>query len=213
MEKCRPSEGGIFVGCKSDRETSACFNLIMADMSKRPQKPSNEIIRRLILLRHAKSAWPEGVADKKRPLAARGAKAAPLIGEYMAREGLIPDLALVSTARRTQETWALVRKKLPGRVEARDLDALYEASTTKILEVLAGIEPGCRYVLIIGHNPGIEQLALLLAGAEDTDERRKLAEKFPTAGLAVIDFDATDWREIGKGSGRLERFVTPRSLE
>lgn len=182
-------------------------------MSKRPQKPSNEINRRLILLRHAKSAWPEGVTDKERPLATRGSKAASLMGEYMVREGLIPDLALVSTARRTQETWALVRKKLPDRVEVHDLDALYEASTTTILEVLAGVEPGFRSVLIIGHNPGIGQLALVLSASGEAHALANMMEKYPTAGLAVIDFDATNWQSIGEGSGRLERFVTPRSLE
>lgn len=185
----------------------------MATMSKRPQKQSNETDRRLIFLRHAKSAWPEGVADKERPLATRGSKAASLMGDYMAREGLVPDLALISTARRTEETWALVREKLPRDVEARNFAGLYAAPATTILDILAQVEPGCRSVLIIGHNPGIEQLALTLVGTGNADARQAMAEKYPTAGLAVIDFDAADWQSIGKGSGRLERFVTPRSLE
>ncbi|MGK6313338.1 SixA phosphatase family protein [Neorhizobium sp. DT-125] len=182
-------------------------------MSKRPQKRSDDPGRRLILLRHAKSAWPEGVADKERPLATRGRKAAPLIGDYMAREGLLPDLALVSPARRTRETWMLVRDELPGDGEVRDHAGVYEVSAMKILDILAQVEPVYRNVLIVGHNPGLQELALLLTGTGNADARRKMAEKFPTAGLAVIDFDAADWREISEGSGRLERFVTPRSLK
>lgn len=174
---------------------------------------SRESGRRLMLLRHAKSAWPEGVPDKERPLATRGEKAAPLIGKYMTREGLVPDLVLVSPARRTQETWMLVRDELPGQVEARDHAGFYEVSAVKMLDALAHVEPRYRNLLIIGHNPGLQELALLLTDAGDADARRKVTEKFPTAGLAVIDFDAADWREIGEGSGRLERFVTPRSLE
>jgi len=166
-----------------------------------------------MLLRHAKSAWPEGVPDRDRPLATRGRKAASLIGEYMAREGLVPDLVLVSPSRRTQETWMLVRDKLPGHVEARDHAGLYEVSAVKILDALAHVENACRTLLIIGHNPGLQELALLLTDAGDDGARRKMTGKFPTAGLAVIDFGAADWQEIGEGSGSLERFVTPRSLE
>lgn len=182
-------------------------------MSKRPQKTSDKTGRRLMLLRHAKSAWPEGVADKDRPLAARGEKAAPLIGNYMAREGLHPDVALISPARRTQETWTLVRERLPGQVELREHAGIYEVSAMKILDILARVEPTYRSVLILGHNPGLQELALLLTDAENADARRRLAEKFPTAGLAVIDFGAADWQGIHEGSGGLERFVTPRSLE
>ncbi|MFB9949777.1 histidine phosphatase family protein [Rhizobium puerariae] len=181
-------------------------------MSAKPKK-KDRAGRRLILLRHAKSAWPEGVADEERPLAPRGRKAAPLMGDYMARERLVPDLGLVSPARRTQETWALVRDKLPGRVDVRDHAGLYEASGAQILDVLAEVEAACRNLLIIGHNPGLQELALLLSDTGNADTRQKIAEKYPTAGLVVIDFDTADWQGVGEGSGRLERFVTPRSLE
>lgn len=169
--------------------------------------------RRLILLRHAKSAWPEGVADEERPLAERGRKSAPVIGVYMAREKLIPDLALVSPARRAQETWELVRDALPKKVAERDAPDIYEVAAGNILEVIRTVKPGIRTLLMVGHNPGMEDLASLLVKDGDADAMGRMKEKFPTAGLAVIDFDVEGWGDIAPGNGYLERFVTPRSLD
>lgn len=169
--------------------------------------------RRLILLRHAKSAWPEGVADEERPLAPRGQKAAPIMGEYMAREKLVPDLVLVSPAKRTQETWSLIKNKLPTSLEVRDCAGIYEAAATDILKILNEIEPVHRTVLVIGHNPGLQELAQSLVKTGDPEALEEMAAKYPTAGLAVIDFDTEGWQGIGKATGRLEQFVTPRSLD
>ncbi|MDM9624290.1 histidine phosphatase family protein [Rhizobium sp. S152] len=163
---------------------------------------------RLLLLRHAKSAWPDGVDDHDRPLAGRGLKAAPLMGRYMAREMLVPDLALVSTARRTQQTWALVGAELPDTPH-RDVGEIYEASVERLAAVLRATDPEVRTLLVVGHNPGFQDLALYLAGYGDGLDQ--LREKFPTGALAVIDF-AVAWRDVTAGSGRLERFVAPRSL-
>ncbi len=129
----------------------------------------------------------------------------------MAEHGLVPDLALVSTARRAQETWELVAETLPRGIEVRDAVGIYEVSATAILGVIRGVEPSVRSLLLVGHNPGMAELALLLAGEGDALPR--LREKFPTAGLAVIDFDAGQWSEIEPGRGRLVRFVAPRMLE
>lgn len=167
---------------------------------------------RLLLLRHAKSAWPEGVADEQRPLNGRGRTAARLIGDYLAEAKLIPDLALVSTARRAQETWALVHERLPRKPEMRMVAELYAASTGQILDVLQAVDPAARTVLILAHNPGMQDLALALTGGGDAASRESMAAKYPTAGLAVIDFPAAQWRDVGRGMGRLERFVTPRAL-
>jgi phosphohistidine phosphatase len=172
--------------------------------------PEKTPARRLMLLRHAKSAWPEGVADHRRPLAERGRKAAPAIGAYMAEQGLVPDLALVSTARRAQETWEQVAEALPRGIDVRDAVGIYDVSAMAILGVIRGAEPSARNLLLVGHNPGMEELALMLAGEGEALPR--LREKFPTAGLAVIDFDAGQWSEIEPGSGRLVQFVTPRML-
>ncbi len=177
-------------------------------MTKKPTKPR----RRLILLRHAKSAWPDGVADEERPLADRGRKSAPVIGAYMAREKLIPDLALVSPARRAQETWELVRGPLSKKVAERDTPDIYEVAAGRILEVIRTVKPGIRTLLMVGHNPGMEDLASLLVKDGDADALDRMKEKFPTAGLAVIDFDLEGWDEVAAGTGYLERFVAPRSL-
>ncbi|PON08089.1 phosphohistidine phosphatase [Rhizobium hidalgonense] len=167
---------------------------------------------RLILLRHAKSAWPDGVADRERPLADRGRKAAPVIGAYMVREKLIPDIALVSPARRAQETWKLVRRALSKKVSEVEAADIYEVSAERMLDVIRAVEPGIRTLLIVGHNPGMENAASLIVADGNADAMWRMREKFPTAGLAVIDLDLDGWDEIAAGTGYLERFITPRSL-
>jgi len=168
--------------------------------------------RRLLLLRHAKSAWPADVADHDRPLAGRGEKAAPLMGRYLARERLTPDLVLVSSARRTQQTWELVAKKLPSSIAKQDTEDLYEASAAKIATVIKSIDPSVRTLMLIGHNPGFQDLADGLIGAGDPEACSGIRQKFPTAALAVIDFGVDRWKQLKPKSGTLERFVTPRSL-
>jgi phosphohistidine phosphatase len=177
-------------------------------MARKSAKPKH----RLILLRHAKSAWPDGVADRERPLAERGRKAAHVIGAYMAREKLIPNLALVSPARRAHETWKLVRKTLSGNVDEREAPDVYEVSADRIVDVIRTVGPDIRTLLIVGHNPGMENAASLLVADGDADAMARMEDKFPTAGLAVIDFDTDGWDELSSGSGYLERFVTPKSV-
>lgn len=166
---------------------------------------------RLLLLRHAKSSWPSGAIDVDRPLAARGRKAAVLMGDYLKDEGLQPDLALISPARRTEETWDLVQEAL-GAVESRHEPRIYEAPAARLLTVVQEVSPAKRVLLIIGHNPGLEDLAKLLIGDGNPDDCRRLGRKYPTAGLVVIDFSARNWADVKARGGRLERFVTPRLL-
>lgn len=168
-------------------------------------------MRRLLLLRHAKAAWPTGVIDLDRPLAKRGEGAAVLMGNYLKDEGLAPDLVLVSPARRTQQTWDLVRPII-GDVEARNDGRIYEAPAARLLTVLQEVGPEMHTVLMIGHNPGFEDLARFLIGEGDMDSILRLSQKYPTAGLAVIDFPQESWGEVARKTGRLERFVTPKSL-
>ncbi|SDA68427.1 histidine phosphatase family protein [Sinorhizobium sp. NFACC03] len=167
----------------------------------------------LMLLRHAKSAWPDGVADINRPLGERGRKAAPLMGKYIARHKLVPDLALVSTAKRAQETWQLVASALSSEVAVENTRAIYEVGASQILSVLRATDPAVRTLLIVGHNPGMEDLAHELVGSGDADLRIRMADKFPTAALAVLEFEAVGWRELMPGGAKLARFVTPRSLD
>jgi phosphohistidine phosphatase len=165
-------------------------------------------MRRLFLLRHAKADWPDSVDDLDRPLAPLGRDAARRMGQYLASEELRPDLAVVSPARRTQETWNLAKAPLghvPGRVEPR----IYEASPDRLLAVIKEVDPAVGALLMVGHNPGLQDLLSALVGPGD---RRGALSGFPTVGLAVIDLPASTWREVLPRSGGLDRFVTPKSL-
>ena len=168
--------------------------------------------RRVFLLRHAKSDWPGGTEDYERPLAKRGRKAALLIADYLVTKSLKPDLVLVSGARRTRETWAIVESRLTRTAEIRILRTLYDAPAERILALLRDLDPRYREVLVLSHNPGLQEAALRLAGQGEGDALTRLRAKFPTAALACILFDVAEWSEIGQGNGYLERFVVPRSL-
>lgn len=168
-------------------------------------------MRRLMLLRHAKSDWPPGMADLDRPLNDRGRAAAPLMGRYLAEEGLLPDLALVSPARRTAETFDLVAPSL-GDVASRTEPRIYEAPAERLLEVVRETSDDVRALLLVGHNPGSEDLARRLVGHGDRYAFARMSEKYPTAGLAVIDFAVERWSEVAPRGGRLDRFVTPKAI-
>lgn len=170
------------------------------------------VMRRLMLLRHAKSNWPSGVADRDRPLAARGREAAPVMGRYLADELLLPDLVLVSPALRTAETWQLVASMLPEKPASRVESRIYEAPTGRLLEVVQETEGDVRTLLMIGHNPGFAELAGLFTGHGDRYAAARMSQKYPTCGLAVLDFAIADWRDVEARSARLDRFVTPASL-
>src|SRR5436853_548737 len=131
-------------------------------------------MRRLMLLRHAKSDWSVGgQRDLDRTLAARGREAAPLVGAYMAQHALIPDKVLVSPARRTRETWELVAPALKSNPDVSYDERLYDTSPRAILRVLHDIAADAHTSLIIGHNPGLQELAGLLIAAGGTGLRRQ----------------------------------------
>jgi phosphohistidine phosphatase len=174
---------------------------------------------RLMLLRHAKSEKAEpGMSDHARPLNARGKNDASLIGAYMARHALVPDLVLVSPAERTRQTWERVATALPKppkppkppRVVYED--RLYNAGAEAIVALVKTAAPAARTLLVVGHNPGMHEAARRLIASGDVEARERLNEGLPTSGLAVIDFAARDWRKLHAHGGRLERFVSPRSL-
>ena len=166
---------------------------------------------RLLLLRHGKSAWPDVVDDLERPLTKRGREASRRMGRYLADERLVPDLALVSPARRTQETWSLVNDPL-GNAPMRSEPRIYEAPPDRLLGVVKGVDPEVGMLLIVGHNPGLQELARLLLGHHERYAHGAAIAKYPTAGLAVIDAPVPAWHELSPRSGRLLRFVTPKTL-
>ena len=171
-------------------------------------------MRRLLLLRHAKSDWSEpGASDHERPLNRRGRDAAPRIGAYLRRHRLMPDSVLCSTARRTRDTWTLVAAEIPDAASATYVERIYEATPRTLLGILRDAEPGGAALLVVGHNPGLHELATQLIASGDLDDRERLREKLPTGGLVVIDFAIAEWSKLHARSGRLERFVVPRMLE
>ena len=169
-------------------------------------------MRRLMLLRHAKADRPSAIPDEERPLNERGVTAARRMGDYMARHQLIPDLAVCSPARRTRDTLAEMTPQWTPGIAVTFEVRLYMAPINTILEVIRGQPREVANLLVIGHNPGLHKAAELLIASGDVEERERLREKFPTGALAVIDFAVPAWTKVHIHSGRLGRFVTPRSI-
>lgn len=169
-------------------------------------------VNQLLLLRHAKSSWDDpDLADFDRPLGPRGLKTAPVIGRELARRGWLPDLALVSPALRTRDTWRLVAAELPTHVPVEFAEELYEAAAGAILARLRQAKADS--LLVIGHNPGLQQFALRLAGAgSDEGVFKKIEAKFPTAALACFTVKG-DWADLDFGGARLTHCVRPKDLE
>jgi phosphohistidine phosphatase len=170
-------------------------------------------MKRLYLLRHVKSSWDDpALTDFDRPLSKRGRKAGSAMGRYIAEAGLLPHLALCSTARRARDTWQQIsadwHEPPPVRFDAR----LYMAETDTLLTVLGELEPAADHVMAIGHNPGMAAFAAELAAATRSATLARLQAKYPTGGLAVFDLAIERWSAIGPGCGKLLRFVTPRDL-
>ncbi|MGE0415767.1 MAG: histidine phosphatase family protein [Acetobacteraceae bacterium] len=173
-------------------------------------------MHQLLLLRHAKSSWDDSsLPDRQRPLNARGRRSAAVMRRAMAERGLLPDIVLVSTARRTQETLDALEPFEEAPLIDR-LDALYLASAEQMLAILREVPDTARSVLVIGHNPGMHDLALLLSAhppsAAAKNDARHLASGFPTAALAEFAV-AGPWSRLGRGGAQLVRFLTPRALE
>jgi phosphohistidine phosphatase len=168
---------------------------------------------RLLLLRHSKTErGTAGERDRDRKLAARGRADAPAIGAYMLRHRLLPDVALVSPAARAAETFELVAAEFKKQPRVVGDERIYNASAETLIRLVH--ETGeAKTLLLVGHNPGLHDLALRLIASGNTEMRERLNEKLPTSGLVVIDFAFDDWSRLHANSGRLERFVSPRSAE
>jgi phosphohistidine phosphatase len=169
--------------------------------------------RRLVLLRHAKSAWPD-VADTERPLSDRGRRDAPVIGRWLRDTGNVPDVVLCSPARRTRETWDLMAGELGADPAVSYEPRIYEASALSLLHLLRETGGTHRAVLLIGHNPGIAELAVGIAQMADGPEGVPLERargKFPTAAVAVLEFTG-EWADLMPGEVRMTEFITPKEL-
>ena len=165
----------------------------------------------LILFRHAKSSWAGNVEDHERPLADRGRKAAPVMAKWLVGRALKPTIALVSTARRAQETWSLIAPEL-GKVTKRDVAEIYQAPAERILDAIQAVEHSVESLIIVGHNPGLEELAKLLMRDSGGEPGAQMRKKFPTAAIAVLELPIDDWTEVQSHIADLTAFVTPKSL-
>lgn len=164
----------------------------------------------LALLRHAKSSWESiELDDFDRPLNERGRAVAPLMGAALKELHFVPDLILCSSAKRARETLELIEPFVKDAPVIFD-DQLYLTSQETLFSRLKEVAVGVKRVLMIGHNPGMHGLALLLTGTGDAKSISRLEDKFPTAALAVFSFEQNVWRDLLPASGRLEAFVTPR---
>ena len=175
----------------------------------------------LVLFRHAKSAWPD-VADHDRPLARRGIEAAPVMGRWLRDAGLVPGQVLCSTARRARDTWQFAQPGLAATPPVTFDARIYGAAATDLLALVREVPPATGTLLLLGHNPAIEDLALLLATAPASAAGRgaagatpgdldRMRSKFPTAAIAVLESPGT-WPGLAPGQARLTAFVTPREL-
>ncbi len=172
-------------------------------------------MKTLTVLRHAKSSWDDAVArDFDRPLNARGQRAAVTVGRHMRSEGLTFDHVVASPAVRIVETVEQVETGY-GSALAPEWDRrIYLASASTLLDVVHELPAGADSALLIGHNPGLEDLVLMLVPDRVGDLLRdSVEEKFPTAALAMITFDTDDWGAIRSSVGTLVRFVRPRDLD
>jgi phosphohistidine phosphatase len=169
-------------------------------------------MRRLLILRHAKAVPLSSEDDFGRALTERGRQDARKMGAYLAERALSPDRAIYSGAARTRQTFEIVAEAQPRPFEGVRQNALYEASRFLILGLLREFPADARMHLVVGHNPGMADVAALLAGEGAAMDRLRLGAKFPTCALAVIAFDRPNWSELAAGAGRLEHFVTPADL-
>lgn len=158
----------------------------------------------LYLLRHAKSSWDDASQrDFERPLSNRGREAAALIGDFVQEKGIDFDLVLVSTAVRTRETIELIQERAKFRGEVRYDERIYEATVSQLLDVIAQVDSDCESVLLVGHNPGIEELLALLTGEQ---------QHVTTANFAKIKLEATKWSASLANKGTLEWLVRPKEM-
>lgn len=169
-------------------------------------------MRRLILLRHAKTEKDSASGkDQDRCLDARGESDAVEIGAWLAANGYLPDIALVSTATRTRQTWDRISPYMPHcRIKYRD--DLYLAETEQLFKIIRSAKGEPENLLVLGHNPGLHELAWNLTGKSSAADRRALGENLPTAAAAIIDFAIATWQEIADQKGTLKVFVSPKRL-
>jgi phosphohistidine phosphatase len=171
-------------------------------------------MKRLAVLRHAKSSWDDPrLDDFARPLNDRGRNAARLIGREMKRRGMHFDLVLASTAVRVRETIDRLQEEFRLTSEIRFEARIYEASAGMLLDLVRTLAGESDSMLLVGHNPGLQQLLLDLTDRDERGLRDSVKAKFPTAALAVVELPTDRWSEVKPGSGTIVELILPRDLD
>jgi phosphohistidine phosphatase len=169
------------------------------------------VVKRLFLLRHAKSSWDDPhLADHDRPLAPRGRKAAKQIASYMKNKSFEPSIVVCSSALRARQTWEIAAPAFPKRTAIEIEPSLYQAGNEELMSRLRRISRKASSVLLIGHNPAMQELVLTLAS--EGAQLQLIREKFPTAALAVLEARINGWGDLEPGATELADFVTPKRL-
>ena len=170
-------------------------------------------MKKVILLRHAKSRWDDpALDDHDRPLSKRGKTAAPLIGQWLAERRHLPDTVLCSSSARTTETVRRMRKTLPKLPEPVVERALYHASPTAMRDRLKRLPQDCATAMLVGHNPGLGSLVRKMSDGRENRRCRRAYEHFPTGAAAVLELDLDDWSEVDFAKARFVDFAAPREL-
>jgi phosphohistidine phosphatase len=164
------------------------------------------------LLRHAKSSWDDpDLPDRLRPLAPRGVRAVGAVARHLRAIAVAPDLVLCSPARRAVQTWEGVAPGVPPGTAVETDEVIYHADADELLARLREVPSGIGSVLLVGHNPGLQELAIDLVGSGDARLRERLLTKFPTGALATLEVPG-DWHGLTWGAASLPAFVVPREL-
>jgi len=172
------------------------------------------VVKSLYLMRHAKSSWADpALADHDRPLAGRGRRAALAMGEHMRSQGVRPHLVLCSSARRARQTLEALHSVLAADVGVSVEAGLYHADSFELLDRLRALDDEIPSVMVIGHNPALQDLARELVGGGDAGATSQLRTKFPTAALATLEVDLSSWTGLSRGQAHLARLVLPRQLD
>ncbi len=169
-------------------------------------------MKKLYVLRHAKSDYPQGVSDHERPINRRGIKDCTAIGEYLKQNNLKPDVILSSDAMRTTMTIKNVLREAGYDIDVDFRKRLYLATPGEMLKEIATINDASQSAMIVCHNPGAEQLVKFLTKSGGYDAISRIKVKYPTAGLARLVLDSDSWKNIQPTSGYLEDFVSPKVL-
>ena len=171
-------------------------------------------MRRLAILRHAKSSWDDSSLDDfSRPLNERGIKAARRVGRELKKRKVRFDHVLASPAVRVRETLDRVADGYGKRFAIEFEDRIYLASLRTLLEIVRELPDKADASLLVGHNPGFEHLVAALAADDDRGYRDKILGKYPTGALAVIELPASSWRDVAEGSGKIVDLILPRELD